>query len=185
MAIFRRPDSDLPEWERERVQTPTNPEKRGSDTMSLTEKVGQVVKHAGHAGAVTTVVGDETTVEGKVSSKGNLHIDGRVVGEIFADDTVIIGPSGNVEGNIEARTILVGGTVKGNVRASDKLEIQPQGTIHGDIFTPFGHLIILEGARLEGKCAMSKDIQLRTPAVPAKVVDATMPPMDKSKSELR
>lgn len=140
--------------------------------MNLTEKVPQPVKVPMRQGGTTTMLGEEATFEGKVSSKGNLQIDGRIVGEVFAEDTVVIGGTGVVEGNIEARTILIGGTIKGNVRASDRLEIQPQGVVHGDIFTPFGRLIIQEGARLEGKCAMSKDMQLR-PAGPPQVLDAT------------
>ncbi len=144
--------------------------------MNLSEKVTGA-KHAPHrpSGAVGTILGDETTVTGKISSKGTLRVDGRVEGEIFSEDTVLVGPSGNIQGNVEARTVIIDGTIMGNVRASEKVEIQPQGKIQGDVFTPYGKLTIEEGARLEGKCAMSKDVQLQqSPAAP-RVVDATPP----------
>ena len=144
--------------------------------MNLSEKVrGAVDKTAPRASGVATVLSEEATIEGKISSKGNLRVEGRVEGEVFAEDTVVLGSGGNVEGNIEARTVIIGGTVTGNVRASDKIEIQPQGTVHGDVFTPYGRLVIEEGARLEGKCAMTKDVQLSSAAARPRVVDAAPP----------
>jgi cytoskeletal protein CcmA (bactofilin family) len=120
-----------------------------------------------------TVVGRETTIEGKIYSKVSLRVEGRVEGEVYSDDTVVVGSGGEVDGNIEAQTIMVGGKVEGNVRASDKLEILPQGHVTGDVFTPFGRLVIEEGARLEGKCAMTKEVTLDKGGNKAKVVDAS------------
>lgn len=129
-----------------------------------------------------TLVSEEALIEGKISSKGSLRVEGRVVGEIYAEDTITLGASGQVEGNLEARTVLIGGSVKGNVRASDKLEIQPQGTVTGDIFTPYGRLIVQEGGRLEGKCSMSKDVQMKGQAPAPRVVEAIPPSVEKRKN---
>lgn len=152
--------------------------------MSLTDKLGASAKPGqGVAGGVGTVVGEETKIEGKLISKGNLRIDGEVEGEIFADDTVVIGPGGRINGNIEARVILVGGSVTGNVRSSEKVEIQPQGNVQGDVYTPYGRLIIEEGARLEGKCAMTKDVRLSKESKEPKIVDASSKSQEQKKAE--
>ncbi|MBN1476752.1 polymer-forming cytoskeletal protein [Candidatus Sumerlaeota bacterium] len=130
--------------------------------MDLTDKSTTSARSASQrpTTGVSTIIGEECTVEGKIVSKGNLRIDGSAEGEIHADDTVVIGPGGKVEGNVEARTVIIGGTIMGNVKVSEKLEIQPQGAISGDMHTPYGRLIIEEGARIEGNLTMTKDISL-------------------------
>ena len=104
--------------------------------------------------SVGTVIGDDTTIEGKMYSKGTLRIDGTVKGELKADDTVIVGPTGQVYASMEAKIITISGKVHGNITATERLELQPTCEILGDIQTAEGSLVIENGARLEGKCTM-------------------------------
>ena len=141
--------------------------------MDLTDKTTAKGASQRPATGVSTIIGEECTVEVKIVSSGNLRIDGSAEGEIHADDTVVIGPGGKVEGNVEARTVIIGGTIMGNVKVSEKLEIQPQGAISGDMHTPYGRLIIEEGARIEGNLTMTKDISLDKGS---KIVKTSAPP---------
>ena len=106
---------------------------------------------------VGTVIGDDTKIDGKVTSKGTLRIDGEVKGEVKAVDTIIVGPSGKVNASLEAKVVTISGKVHGNIMALERLELQPTCEIMGDVQTAEGSLIIESGARLEGKCSMGFD----------------------------
>jgi len=106
-------------------------------------------------GAVGTVLGEDTVFKGgKIVSKGTLRIDGSVEGEIIAEDSVVVGPTGTVKANITARSVAVSGKVFGNIIARERLELQPTSEVHGDVQTAAGALIIEGGAKLEGRCIM-------------------------------
>ena len=104
--------------------------------------------------SMETVIGGETLVQGTISSKGSLRIDGKVEGGITEADSLVIGESGDIQGDINAKSIVIGGKVIGNITAST-IEILTAASIHGDIKT--GALAISEGANFEGNCTMTKE----------------------------
>jgi len=118
-------------------------------------------------GAVETVIGEDTTIiGGKIVSKGTLRIDGRVEGEVQAEEAIVVGPTGAVKANIAARSVAISGKVYGNVFAAERLEIQPTGEVHGDVQMAAGALIIEGGAKLEGRCLMGLTERPREPVAP-------------------
>jgi cytoskeletal protein CcmA (bactofilin family) len=66
---------------------------------------------------------------------------------------VTVGSDGDVEGEIHARQVVVGGRVRGDVRASERAELTSSGAVEGSVQAP--KVVIAEGARLEGSVAMS------------------------------
>jgi cytoskeletal protein CcmA (bactofilin family) len=99
-----------------------------------------------------TVIGSGTLIEGTISSKENVCIDGLFKGKILSEGKVVIGETGKVEADINADTILMCGEVHGNIVATTKLEISSHGKLKGNIKT--GSLIIAEGVIFEGNCQM-------------------------------
>ena len=88
-------------------------------------------------------------IKGEISGNEDLLIDGRVDGPVtLAGATLAIGESGNVTGNIAAKSIIVLGGVTGNVDAQDVLKIAPTGSITGDMVT--ARISIEDGARCKG-----------------------------------
>lgn len=61
-----------------------------------------------------------------------MHIDGEFEGNINSKNTVLIGKSGVVNGEIKAERVIVGGNFKGSVD-SECIEILPNGKIDGII----------------------------------------------------
>jgi cytoskeletal protein CcmA (bactofilin family) len=114
-----------------------------------------------------TVLGDDTVFVGKVQSRGTLRVDGRVEGEIAAEESVIVGPSGVVKANINAGSVSISGEVNGNIAARQKIELLPTAVVKGDIVTAVGALVIQAGARLDGACSMSSDKPVAQAAKPA------------------
>jgi cytoskeletal protein CcmA (bactofilin family) len=102
-----------------------------------------------------TVIGSGTMIEGIVSSKENVCVEGVFKGKIISEGCVIIGETGKVEADIKADTIFMSGEVHGNMVAKTKLEITSHGKLKGNIKT--GSLIIAEGVLFEGNCQMVWD----------------------------
>ena len=95
-----------------------------------------------------------TVFEGKLRTPGKIRIDGRVVGEVIATQDIFVGPSGEVEGNISAKNITIGGKIKGSVLVLERLEFETKAVVRGDIRA--AKLVIHEGALFDGKCVIAE-----------------------------
>ncbi len=98
-----------------------------------------------------SVLGPDTEVHGPIHCRGSLRIDGRVEGSVSAQ-AVTIGENALVQGDIRAKSVVVGGKVKGNITA-ETIEIKLRSQITGDLKTR--HISIAEGAVFDGNCSMT------------------------------
>ncbi|HIC91011.1 MAG TPA: polymer-forming cytoskeletal family protein [Syntrophaceae bacterium] len=104
---------------------------------------------------IETILGPETKFEGVISSKGIIRIDGFLDGGIADAEEVIVGETGTIKGDIEAKTIVVAGKVIGNITALDSIEMLPTCQVNGDIKT--AHVSIHKGVIFEGNCHMTRE----------------------------
>lgn len=99
-----------------------------------------------------TLVGRNTSMEGRITFSDGVRIDGRLAGDIEAErdatGAVAIGPEAEVRGNISAHRVLVAGTVIGNIRASESAHLLPTARIVGDI--AYAKLTVSAGAKVNG-----------------------------------
>jgi cytoskeletal protein CcmA (bactofilin family) len=102
-----------------------------------------------------TIIGQETFFQGTIKTKGSIRIDGKIEGGILEASSVIIGVTGQVQGDINAKSVIVGGKVTGNITTTHNLEIQSKAQVYGDIHTAV--LSISEGAIFEGHCVMASE----------------------------
>ena len=108
--------------------------------------------HVGGTG-IDAFLGKGTTVTGTLVLAGPGRIEGRVDGEVEAQDTLTIGDGAIVNARIVGTTIVIEGRVTGDVTARQRLELRASARIQGNVTTP--SLIVHEGAILEGQCSMS------------------------------
>lgn len=81
-----------------------------------------------------TIVGQQISVEGTIRGKEDLVIDGLMKGTIVLHDHhLTIGPSGQVDADIEARGVTISGRVSGNIRCFGKIEITREAEFNGEI----------------------------------------------------
>src|SRR6478735_4174622 len=99
-----------------------------------------------------TILGSDSFFQGTLRSKGSVRIDGKVEGGVSAEG-VILGEQGEIQGDISARTVVVGGKVTGNIHATESLELLTKSQVFGDLHAP--QLLIAEGAVFEGSCLMA------------------------------
>ncbi len=92
-------------------------------------------------------LGAEVTITGNIGGQGNLHIDGRVDGDVNCA-SLIIGNSGQVNGNITADDAKIAGTVTGTV-AAKVLTIEASARITGDL--SYDSVSVETGAQVDGR----------------------------------
>ena len=97
------------------------------------------------------VISPMTTINGTVSSKGHIRIEGNVIGDVFAYGDVKV--TGKVAGDIEGGNIELGGCiVDGDVKARGDVNIGKDSTLSGNMN---GQLITIDG-KIKGNVEATK-----------------------------
>jgi len=94
-----------------------------------------------------SVLGPDIVVTGDLTAKMDLHVDGRVNGDISCA-ALVQGETSEVAGAVVAESAQVAGKIKGSISAA-VLVILKTARIEGDV--AYGTLTIEEGAQVEGK----------------------------------
>jgi cytoskeletal protein CcmA (bactofilin family) len=118
----------------------------GTGTQNSPPEAGAAPKE------VTTLLGRGSEFEGKLSFEGTVRIDGKLSGEIFTDDVLIVGEGAEVQAEITVGAIVIEGTVQGNIHAKRSVEIHTPARVRGNITTP--SLFIEKGVLFDGTCQM-------------------------------
>lgn len=100
-----------------------------------------------------TLIGPGVILEGKLESKGNVRIDGKVKGNIHAKGNITIGENGEIEGEVTSMRITVGGKISGKVIAEEKIILESKSVLVGDLFTKI--LEVQAGAKFDGNSKMN------------------------------
>jgi cytoskeletal protein CcmA (bactofilin family) len=109
-------------------------------------------RREGLVGEINTLLGRGATFEGKLTFEGTVRVDGKLKGEVFSDDVLIVGEGAYVEAEIDIGEIIIQGTVVGNIRAKRAIEIHAPGRVKGDLHTP--SLQVDKGVIFEGRSFM-------------------------------
>ena len=107
---------------------------------------------------VNALLGKGSEFEGKLTFEGTVRIDGKFEGEVFSDDTLIIGEGARVKAEINVSTVLIYGDVIGNVSARTAVELHAPARLKGNISAP--SLVVEQGVVFDGNCKMT-DIDRR------------------------
>jgi cytoskeletal protein CcmA (bactofilin family) len=103
----------------------------------------------------TSLVSRAVVIEGEISGDESLHVDGRIKGTIRLTGDLVVGVSGIVDAEIDARNIIIQGAVSGRVHARRQLEVQPSGRFNGECTA--ASYEIREGAVFEGVSRMTNN----------------------------
>lgn len=103
---------------------------------------------------ISTLIGTGSELAGDFSVQGSARVDGKVNGNVTVTGTLIVGSTGSISGNVEAKAVVIGGEVLGDVNAPDKTELTATAKVLGDIATKI--IVIDENAIFQGKCDMNQ-----------------------------
>ncbi len=99
-----------------------------------------------------TLISRATKVIGDLHFTGELQLEGKVTGNIIAEDEkdakVVVADTGVVEGEIRAPVIIVNGKVMGNIYSSKHLELAAKGNVTGTVH--YHSIEMVKGAQVNG-----------------------------------
>lgn len=87
------------------------------------------IKKSAHS---TTIITSCMQINGNIEGCGMIHVDGTVYGDLTIDETVVIGASGSVYGNIKSKKVIISGKLEGSI-SCDTLEISQTGSVSDKI----------------------------------------------------
>lgn len=103
--------------------------------------------------AEETLIGTSLTVQGDLTSAGDLLIKGVVDGHTSAiRHSVTVCREGRVRGHIFAATIIVEGRMRGNLYAEERVILKASADVLGKIFAP--RVSLAEGGLFKGRINM-------------------------------
>jgi len=114
-------------------------------------------QHSGPAAAAgspsdVAAVSKRIKFRGEITGQGDFFFDGEFEGKIHLDDgTFTVGPNARVNGEIEARQIIVRGEVLGGLKAHERIYIASTAKLTGNMDTR--GIVIEDGAELHSKVA--------------------------------
>ncbi len=101
---------------------------------------------------ISTLIGEDSTVDGIVNFKGGLHVVGTINGGAISeedDSVLIVSENALVKGTVKVKHLIVNGEIDGEIYVDGKVELFDKARIKGDI-----HYKVLElpvGAQVDGK----------------------------------
>lgn len=139
--------------------TPPPPPSHPGPTPAQTYQAAPHMAQQNGGGAVSHI-GSDLTIVGNLVSKGEVHIDGQIQGDLHAMQ-VTVGESARITGGIVADEVIVRGAISGSIRGR-RVVLQSSSRVEGDVFHQ--QLGIEQGAYFEGKSRRVDDPLAGVPA---------------------
>ncbi len=108
---------------------------------------------------IETLVGTAMEIQGDLIFSGGLHVDGRIVGNVIAEEhsqsMLVLSDRGQIEGEVRVPLVVINGQVTGDVYASERVELSSQGQVNGNVY--YNLLEMAMGAEVNGNLVHCKD----------------------------
>ena len=135
--------------------------------MAVLKRDNSSPSTSGNIHDVHTILGPESSFEGKLVFEGTVRIDGTFKGEINTKDILVIGQGAKVNATIRVGQIVINGDVTGDVFAKQSVELNKPARLRGNIHTP--QLMIEKGVVFEGNCKLENLDQPAKKSSPASI----------------
>jgi len=109
-----------------------------------------------NAAGGTSLIGAGTSIQGDITSNGDIRIDGVLKGNLRGKAKILIGPEGAVEGDVEGEQADVLGKITGKIKVAGLLNLRGKALIEGDIFA--GKLQVEPTVTFNGHCHMGANV---------------------------
>lgn len=105
---------------------------------------GNVRNNSGHT---FSIIGSDVEIVGNLNARVDLHIDGKIQGDVTCGN-LVQGEGSIIAGKVIAESARLSGSVEGSIEAND-LVIESTARITGDVV--YTNLTIAPGGQIEGK----------------------------------
>ena len=122
---------------------------------------------------VINIIGNGTVIKGDIKASGDMRIDGTLIGSVTSKGKVVVGTTGNVEGEIICQSADLSGNIKAKVTVAELLAMKASANLTGEVST--GKISIEPGAKFSGSCNMNVSAN-KTVAEPHIINEKTQQP---------
>ena len=109
-------------------------------------------KKAFSSARIDTLIGQGTEINGDLIFTGGLHVDGRIIGNVIAEEgsssILILSEFGHIEGEVKVPNMVLNGKIIGDVYGSTRVELAPKSRINGSVYYNLIEMAI--GAEVNG-----------------------------------
>ena len=104
------------------------------------------------AARIDTLIGQGSEINGDLIFSGGLHVDGKIVGNVIAEEgstaILILSEFGCIEGEVKVPNMVLNGEVIGDVIGSTRVELAPKSRVKGSVY--YNLLEMAIGAEVNG-----------------------------------
>lgn len=130
------------------------------------------------ASGTFSIIGADIAIKGDLSASCDLHVDGKIEGDVTCT-TLVQGEPSEIIGAVKADSAKLAGRVRGTITAGD-LVIVKSARIEGDV--TYDSLTIEPGAQVDGRLSIrntraTAPVSVPDPAKAAKVADDKSEPL--------
>lgn len=101
---------------------------------------------------IDTLIGQGTEISGDLVFSGGLHVDGKINGNVFAEEgsdaLLILSEFGHIEGDVKVPNMVLNGEIIGDVFGSNRVELAPKSRVNGSVYYNLIEMAI--GAEVNG-----------------------------------
>ncbi|MEM8492470.1 MAG: polymer-forming cytoskeletal protein [Pseudomonadota bacterium] len=129
------------------------------------------------------MIGAKVKVNGDIVSSEDLLVEGEVTGTItLTDNELVVGSSGRVEANVNAKTIRIEGEVTGDIEGAERVVICASGNVQGNVTAP--RVMLEDGGRFKGSIDMGSSKSQSVKAAPLSRQESKHESRQESKLEM-
>lgn len=108
---------------------------------------------------IETLIGNSIEVRGDLIFSGGLHVDGKIIGNVIAEDgsdsMLVLSDHGSIEGEVRVPFVVLNGEVIGDVYAAERVELSGRAQVSGNVF--YNLLEMAMGAEVNGSLVHCKN----------------------------
>lgn len=109
-------------------------------------------KKAFSSARIDTLIGQGTEINGDLMFSGGLHVDGKISGNVVAEEgstaILILSEFGRIEGEVRVPNMVLNGEIVGDVYGSIRVELAPKSRVKGSVYYNLIEMAI--GAEVNG-----------------------------------
>lgn len=116
---------------------------------------------------IKAFLGQGSRFEGKLNFEELVRLDGFFTGEITSSDTLVVGETATIDGQITVGALVLSGKFTGGIKATSRVELRAPAQVEGTIETPC--------LKIDEKVIFNGEIKMRS------AVDTVPPKVDSEK----
>ncbi len=101
------------------------------------------------------IIGSGTSIQGDIVSEGDIRIDGQVNGLVSTKAKIVVGPEGDITGDLICQSADIMGKVTGIIKVDELLFLKGNALVKGDVYT--NHFEMEPTAKFNGRCYMEDE----------------------------